>query len=359
MKNKIRILITHQIHYLTDVNNIIFLQDGKIKASGSFNQLASFGINIDQIHKEYEQEKDKLRKNSVVSIKTLNNDLNSIIDKSEFSDNEDNVSLINDQINVCADHYESRLSLNVKNQNEFKENRTEGALTLKTYFAYFKSGGGVFGLVFFISVLIISQILMAVGDYWINYWATMETKDYSDNYKLMLNKTLVSSNQTCDQQNCIDAIDLPIFKDRFSFHRILAYLNFSGIFMILVACGSFNYICLQASKNLHKKMFNSVMVSPVRFFDLNPLGRIMNRFSKDIGLVDEEVPWTVYDFVQLSVMIISSIVIAVTINYWIIAALIPLSIALYFIRKYYLSTSIEIKRIDGISIQLIIMLKII
>lgn len=61
-------------------------------------------------------------------------------------------------------------------------------------------------------------------------------------------------------------------------------------------------------------------------------------------------PWTVYDFVQLSVMILSSIVIAITINYWIIGALIPLGIALYFIRKYYLATSIEIKRIDGLSI---------
>ena len=50
---------------------------------------------------------------------------------------------------------------------------------------------------------------------------------------------------------------------------------------------------------MHRNMNNCVMSTPIRFFDLNPLGRIMNRFSKDIGVLDESIPWTIYDFMHV------------------------------------------------------------
>jgi ATP-binding cassette subfamily C (CFTR/MRP) protein 4 len=59
-------------------------------------------------------------------------------------------------------------------------------------------------------------------------------------------------------------------------------------------------ICINSSKRMHKDMFNSVMSTPIRFFDLNPLGRIMNRFSKDINLLDETIPWCINDFMHVS-----------------------------------------------------------
>ena len=51
-------------------------------------------------------------------------------------------------------------------------------------------------------------------------------------------------------------------------------------------------------------MFNAVMSTPIRFFDLNPLGRIMNRFSKDINLLDEAIPWTINDFMHVNKILI-------------------------------------------------------
>ncbi len=47
-------------------------------------------------------------------------------------------------------------------------------------------------------------------------------------------------------------------------------------------------MCL--SRSLHDSMFGKVIRAPMRFFDLNPVGRVMNRFSKDLGVIDEEVP---------------------------------------------------------------------
>jgi len=55
---------------------------------------------------------------------------------------------------------------------------------------------------------------------------------------------------------------------------------------------------------MHAEMFNAVMSTPIRFFDLNPLGRIMNRFSKDINLLDEATHWTINDFMHVNKILI-------------------------------------------------------
>ncbi len=55
-------------------------------------------------------------------------------------------------------------------------------------------------------------------------------------------------------------------------------------------------IVVRASKNLHNSMFSSILSTHIRFFDLNPLGRVINRFSKDIGQVDDTIPMTCLDF---------------------------------------------------------------
>ena len=50
-----------------------------------------------------------------------------------------------------------------------------------------------------------------------------------------------------------------------------------------------------SSKNLHHSMLKAVLRAPVLFFDTNPAGRILNRFSRDIGIVDELLPYAFLD----------------------------------------------------------------
>lgn len=45
-----------------------------------------------------------------------------------------------------------------------------------------------------------------------------------------------------------------------------------------------------AAKNLHVAMLNNVLRLPMSFFDVTPSGRIINRFSKDTEVVDNNLP---------------------------------------------------------------------
>ncbi len=54
---------------------------------------------------------------------------------------------------------------------------------------------------------------------------------------------------------------------------------------------------IRAARILHAKMLNAIMRSPMSFFDTTPLGRIVNRFSKDIYCIDETIPRSIRSFI--------------------------------------------------------------
>ena len=348
MKDKIRILITHQIHYLENSTKIMLLQNGKIKAYGSYDKITRSGIDMNQMFEKINDDKQiNSRKASLISHQSEIEKL-SIAESIETNDDlyydVQSIKSQNLEVSISKD---GRPSISIK--NKFNETSTLGNLTWKIYFIYFKTGGGLFGAAIYFLMLIASQVFVTSGDYFINYWATTETLDYSIKMNNILNLTNSTNGVNSSNFHEIQSASISVFEKRMDYYFIYFLLNISGVLSIGIAATLFYIICLRASKKLHSSMFNSVILSPVRFFDLNPLGRILNRFSKDMSSVDEEIPATVYDFVQNLVTISSSIFLTVVINYWIIFPLIPLTIAFVYIRRYFLVSSIEIKRIDALS----------
>lgn len=52
---------------------------------------------------------------------------------------------------------------------------------------------------------------------------------------------------------------------------------------------------INAAVILHKSLLKNVLRLKMSFFDVNPIGRIMSRFSKDIQTIDEQIAWRVLD----------------------------------------------------------------
>ena len=103
-----------------------------------------------------------------------------------------------------------------------------------------------------------------------------------------------------------------------------------------------------ASKSLHHKAITTTMHAPMSFFETTPLGRIMNRFAKDIDTIDN----TVSDSLRMFLMTLSSILgafvlIAVIIPWFLIAVAVVMIIYGAF-ALYYRSSARELKRLDAI-----------
>nr|GMD08174.1 ABC transporter C family member 12-like isoform X1 [Ipomoea batatas] len=106
---------------------------------------------------------------------------------------------------------------------------------------------------------------------------------------------------------------------------------------------------LNAAKRLHDSMLHSILRAPMVFFHTNPIGRIINRFSKDLGDIDRNVASSVNTFLSQVWQLLSTFALigaVSTISLW---AIMPLMILFYAAYLYYQSTAREVKRLDSIT----------
>lgn len=148
LKDKIVILVTHQLQYLQQVDQIVIFNHGRVEAVGTYDSLRETGLDFAKLladpHKEDKDEHSLSRSRS-------GNRLARQMSVSSQSSLE------------AADQTED-------NQVQVEEKRSEGSVGWSMYTSYFKAGGGF--LMFNIMVLfcITAQLLASGGDYFLTYW---------------------------------------------------------------------------------------------------------------------------------------------------------------------------------------------
>eukprot|EP00804_Cyclotella_cryptica_P018853 CCRYP_020942-RD/>CCRYP_020942-RD protein AED:0.33 eAED:0.33 QI:0/0.9/0.90/1/0.9/0.90/11/87/1336 len=117
---------------------------------------------------------------------------------------------------------------------------------------------------------------------------------------------------------------------------------------ILRAFSSF-YFTVEASKRLHDQMTKSVLRSKIEFFDTNPIGRILNRFSADVGSNDDQLPSTLFDFLVVFFMVLGALISAVSVIPITLVFVPPMMWYFVRVRGAFVSTSRELKRMEGLA----------
>ena len=124
--------------------------------------------------------------------------------------------------------------------------------------------------------------------------------------------------------------------------------------VLLVIAGAFHaihffLICMRASRNLHTTMFYKLLRAQPRFFDVNSSGRILNRFSKDIGCIDEILPLTLYNTKTIFAEIICLLLITIYVSPYVAIPTGFFGIISLYVRRLYLKTSRPVIRLEGIT----------
>ncbi|XP_062568069.1 multidrug resistance-associated protein 1-like [Saccostrea cucullata] len=205
------------------------------------------------------------------------------------------------------------------------EKSAEGTVKLSVIFSYIKAMG-VIGTILSMLFVMVFQGLNAYGNFWLTFW----TED-----EIIKNHSLVTTQEYSNQKYYYLAI-----------YTVIGVLQ--GIFLFLFAYLGLTRL-ITASGSLHSSMLFCVLRSPMSFFDTIPVGRIMNRFSSDIDILDDRLPRT---FILWAVMISTLLAILVVISVNtpdFLIVIIPVGIFFILILRFYLPTVRQLKRMEGVT----------
>jgi ATP-binding cassette subfamily C (CFTR/MRP) protein 4 len=306
LSNKCVVLVTHQLQYLRTVDRIYLLENGKVTISGSYNELKNSEDEFLKLLEGEPQEEDE--KN------------NATVKKAKSSKSLEKIDL----------------------PSEVKEQRGSGNISKKVYKSYLRAGGN-FVASLFLAVLFISvQVAGSGADYFLTFWVNLEQSRLENNL----------SQSHDNKSNASNKVEVEEEFEEFFFNSQSCLYIYSAlvafvIFMSLTRSLSFFTFCMRASRNLHNRMFSRIVYTSMRFFNLNSSGRILNRFSKDMGSIDETLPIAIIDTIQIGMIALAINVVIATVNPWIMLPTIIIFGLFYVFRVIFLATSRNLKRIEG------------
>ena len=292
---KTRIISTHRLQYLEKFDQIIFLDKGLIEAKGSLKELLDCSDKFREYYSKY------LGKNIPQELPNPYLDCEKIGNGQH--DNQSNERLVFD---------------------------TSDGITNKPYYSYIKAmtPGRLIKRVGWLFLLMLSCLLVSVMDLVLNSWLSVWSSDtrYPENFTL------------------IEQLLIPLKSSVASEIFVYGALGSGFIYLYFIHHRLWSIRSLEAVKLLHERAVTGLLGSPVKFFDRNPIGKILNRFSHDSDIVEKKLPWAFEQMIRSGVAIATTIGILGFIIPDITLLLIPTIYFYYNLQKRFRIASIEVKR---------------
>lgn len=299
-----RILVTHHVHVLPMCDFVIVLDDGKVQHMGHYEELIAKGVDFAgamEFNKEGEEE-----------------EVEGMGDASKAN--------MEDVASLSAKKPTEGEEPNKKQQNKqqpdsltTKEERATGSIDFSAYLLYAKLGG------YFATFLTIFAQALGRGfeigsSFWLSYWAAESFKDDD------------SGRSTTFYLNMYALISM-------------CSVLMTSVKSILIARHR-----LKASTKLHSNLSKSILAAPISFFDVTPIGRVLNRFSADMDRADLELASSWSQAISTVFSIIGGItaIIAATKGVF-LGPLIPLAAIYWYLQSWFRKSSTELQRVVSIT----------
>jgi ABC-type multidrug transport system fused ATPase/permease subunit len=129
---------------------------------------------------------------------------------------------------------------------------------------------------------------------------------------------------------------------------VYAILGLTFMFITFIQEGFLFGGSLAASRRVHERLIHKITHAKFRFFDQTPLGQLMNRFSKDIESVDQEVAPVAIGVVHCMASIITIVILISVITPAFLIAGVFISILYFLIGRFYINSSRDLKRLESV-----------
>lgn len=327
--DKTRVMVTHYLHLLDQVDKVILIDGGEIKAYGTYEEVKDLAVfqNFAQTLGEdeekkkslIEEENEHLKQNMIIEdIIEKESSEEEIIGK-ELSDDDDilfkkesilieaNSKMIDTKLEKKKEDDERKLAGKLTK----KEKRHTGGIGLGGFGYYFSRAGiGLSVFVFTFYFLVIASKLAC--DWWVGQWVNDSFKEYN-----------LSDND---------------------YFLIYAFTGASAFIFAIFRAFGMGYLAQRPAVQIFKSVVWNVLRRPMSFFDTTPSGVIINRCTSDVGELDYTIPFFLGFFSNIffnfiGVFALTAFVSPITIVFIVMAFVL---VAKSF--NKYMTTAVEIKR---------------
>ncbi|KAF9897973.1 hypothetical protein BX616_004682, partial [Lobosporangium transversale] len=372
MTNRTCILVTHHVRLcIATAKHVVLMNNGEISVQGSVQQLREQGL----LSLVLEEDEDDQATDTSDSDTVNGNDLGSStsIVKPKLVQNK---STSKDLKRTSEPSSAGAAPTKDARKLVQEEAREEGRVKWSIYLVYASAAGGIIFWLTLMAAFAVTRSIEVSESLWVREWANSYAPDSFFKKLMSLNiyntmgsssihlapSAVYSDSQGIQGHTPLDSPALSSMSLHPNYIREGAEKHSTDFYLLIYALISIGaslahvmqtvivlYGSLRAARLLYKKLLLSVVRAPLRFFDTTPVGRIMNRFSKDFETVDGSIANNCAQLLSL-IMSVSSIIIVlayITPVFVVVAALI--SVAYLVVGKKYISSSRELKRLHSVS----------
>ncbi|CAK6970698.1 LOW QUALITY PROTEIN: ATP-binding cassette sub-family C member 9 [Scomber scombrus] len=328
------VLVTHKLQYLIHADWIIAMKDGSVLREGTLKDIQTHDVEL------YDHWKTLMNRQDQGLEKDIQQDSQTTLERKTLR----RAFYSREAKNQIDDEDEEEEEEEEDDDNMSTTTNRRSKIPWRVCWCYMSSGGFFMVFLMVSSKLLKHSVIVAI-DYWLARWTSSKTNQstgagaYSSNGTSLaetigMNTTTMPTAELTEAEK--DAYYLPVF----------IILCAAGITLCLITSLTVEFLGLSAATNLHHNLLNKIIHAPIRFFDITPLGQILNRFSADTNIIDQHIPPTLESLTRSTLLCLSAIGVISSITPAFLIALLPLAVAFYFIQKYFRVASKDLQDLD-------------
>lgn len=346
LKGKTRILVTHGLTYLPKVEKIVVLKNGTITEQGSYKELIEKKGEFQEFLLQYLAEENE-DEEDLEELEDIKMQLESTLGKERLQRQISRTKRESESESIGHDgigehrgsirHRSKKISESEKTKPAIappqqveakagqklieKEKAETGKVQLSVY-GYYIRAIGIMSTCMTVVFYILSQACTVGSNVWLTAW---------------------SSESALQNETGQD----PAVRDKYL--GVYGALGIGQALFILGGAFSLSFGALDAAEGLHTNILKNVLRLPMSFFDTNPVGRMINRFGKDVDTMDNILPWSIRSWLMCLFQVIATFVAIIYATPVFVVVMLPTMIIYYFVQVLYVSTSRQLKRIESVS----------